>query len=127
MNKESHWTELILDQVTYGLRYFGNMFLDQVTFGPNYCRTGLFPKLLARRTLEERHPSQPPQGPTEQKVEKKVDSPHKVSAHRAEGWLSEEGGDELVVLYEVDLGLFDGSSASVQGGSLFLLHRLFTV
>lgn len=77
--------------------------------------------------MEERHPNQPPQRQTEQKVGKKVDSPHKVSAHRAEGWLSEEGGDELVVLYGVDLGLLDGSSASVQGGSLFLLHQLFTV
>lgn len=77
--------------------------------------------------MEERHPDQPSQRQTDQKLKKKVDSPDKVSAHGAEGWLSEEGGDELVVLYEVDLGLLDGSSATVQGGSLFLLHRLFTV
>lgn len=56
-----------------------------------------------------------------QKVAKKMDSPHKVSAHRAEGGLPEEGGDELVVLDEVDLGLLDGSSPTVQGGSLLLL------
>lgn len=57
----------------------------------------------------------------------KSDLPDKVSAHRAESRLSEEGGNELVVLDEVDLGLLDGSSPPVQGGSLFLLFRLFTL
>lgn len=50
------------------------------------------------------------------------DLPDKFSAHRAESGLPEEGGDELVVLYKVDLGLLDGPSSTVQGGSLFLLH-----
>lgn len=55
------------------------------------------------------------------------DWPDKFSAHRAESGLPEEGGDELVVLYEVDLGLLDGPSSTVQGGSLFLLHRKFAL
>lgn len=55
------------------------------------------------------------------------DWPDKFSAHRAESGLPEEGGDELVVLYEVDLGLLDGPSSTVQGGSLFLLHRMFAL
>lgn len=57
----------------------------------------------------------------------KLGSPDKVSAHGAECGLSEEGGDELVVLDEMDLGLLDGSSPPVQGGSLFLLRRLLTL
>lgn len=39
--------------------------------------------------------------------------PHKVPTHRAEGGLFEEGGSELVILYKMNLGLFDGSSPSV--------------
>lgn len=54
-------------------------------------------------------------------------SPDKVSADGAESGLSEEGGDELVVLDEMDLGLLDGSSPTVEGGSLFLLCRLLTL
>lgn len=56
-----------------------------------------------------------------------LDWPDKFSAHRAESGLPEEGSDELVVLYEVDLGLLDGPSSTVQGGSLFLLHRMFAL
>lgn len=41
-------------------------------------------------------------------------SPDKLPADRAEGGLSEEGGCELMVLDEVDLGLFNGSSPSGQ-------------
>lgn len=32
-----------------------------------------------------------------------------------------------MVLYEVDLGLLDGPSSTVQGGGLFLLHRMFAL
>lgn len=42
-------------------------------------------------------------------------------AHRAEGGLWEEGGCELVALDIVDLGLFDGSPALVQGEEAFSL------
>lgn len=54
-------------------------------------------------------------------------SPDKVSAHGAESGLPEEGGDELVVLDEMDLGLLDGSSPTVDCGSLFLLCSLLTL
>lgn len=57
----------------------------------------------------------------------KPDWPDEFSAHRAESGLSEECGDELVVLYEVDLGLLDGPSSTVQGRGLFLLHNLLTL
>jgi len=40
-------------------------------------------------------------------------SPHKLPAHRAEGGLFEEGGCELMVFDEVNLGLFHGSSPSI--------------
>lgn len=40
-----------------------------------------------------------------------VETPNKVSAHRAESGLSKEGGDKLVVLDVVNFGLFDGSTA----------------
>lgn len=59
--------------------------------------------------------------------EQKLGSPDKVSAHGAESGLPEEGGDELVVLDEMDLGLLDGSSPTVDGGSLFLLRSLLTL
>ena len=54
-------------------------------------------------------------------------SPDKLPTHRAEGGLFEEGGRELMVLDDVDLGLLDGSTPSVQGHRpihllLLLLH-----
>lgn len=56
-------------------------------------------------------------------------SPDKLFAHRTEGGLPEEGGDKLVVLDVVDLGLFNGST-TVHGWKLCLLlttHRLFAI
>lgn len=56
-------------------------------------------------------------------------SPDKLLAHRAEGGLPKEGGDELMVLDVVDFGLFNGPTA-VHGWELGLLltaHRLFAI
>ena len=58
-----------------------------------------------------------------------VEAPDKLFAHRTEGGLPEEGGDKLVVLDVVDLGLFNGST-TVHGWKLCLLlttHRLFAI
>lgn len=56
-------------------------------------------------------------------------SPQELSADRAEGWLAEEGGCELVVLDEMNLGLLESSSPPVEGCDSILrsnLHRWFT-
>lgn len=55
--------------------------------------------------------------------------PDKLFAHRTEGGLPKEGGNELVVLDVVDFGLFNSSTA-VHGWELGLLlttHRLFAI
>lgn len=56
-------------------------------------------------------------------------SPNKVFAYRTEGRLSEEGGNKLMVLDVVDLGLLDGSTAvhCWELGLVFTPHRLFAI
>lgn len=48
-------------------------------------------------------------------MQKAGTSPEELSADRAEGGLAEEGGGELVVLDEVNLGLLESSPPPVQG------------
>lgn len=43
-----------------------------------------------------------------------IHSPDELPADGTERRLFEEGGEKLVVFDEVDLGLFDGSSSSIQ-------------
>lgn len=56
-------------------------------------------------------------------------SPNKFLAHRTEGRLPEEGGDELVILDVVDLGLFNGSTAvhCWERGLVFTPQRLLAI
>lgn len=58
-----------------------------------------------------------------------VETPNKFFAHRTEGRLPEEGGDELVVLDVVDLGLFNGSTAvhCWERGFVFTPQRLLAI
>lgn len=54
--------------------------------------------------------------------------PAKVPAHRTKGGLLKEGGQKLMVLDEVDLGLLDGTTPSVESHGpilrqIFLLDR----
>lgn len=53
--------------------------------------------------------------------------PDKLAAHRAEGGLPEEGGNELMVLDVVNLGLLDGTTTSVQRQDFLLLGRLLVL
>lgn len=57
------------------------------------------------------------------KLERKITSsvPDKLMADRAKRGLREKGGRELMALHVVDFGLFDGSSAMVQGEESFVL------
>lgn len=50
-------------------------------------------------------------------------SPKELSADRAEGGLVEEGGYELVILDDMNLGLLDSSSPPVEGHNTILGNR----
>lgn len=51
-------------------------------------------------------------------------SPQELSADRAEGGLAEEGGCELVVLDDMNLGLLESSSPPVEGCDSILRNNL---